>query len=78
MPKNLILFLQKLKFFKFVINYIFEGFKNLSNIFNMNFVWVYGINKDIIWIHIDKNIKFFSQILINIALKTGKSIRFGK
>ena len=41
----------------------------------MNLVWIFNINKNIIQINNDKDVKFFSQDFINIILKAYQNIR---
>ena len=41
----------------------------------MSLAWVFGIDKDVIKVNNDKNIKFLGQDLINIALEAGRYVR---
>ena len=52
-----------------------QFFEKPSNGINVGLAWVFGIDKDIILINNDKNIKLFGQDLFNITLKTGWYVR---
>ena len=56
----------------------FQFFENLLSSINVGFAWVLGIDKDIIWINNNKNIKFFDQDLIDITLETSRCIEESK
>ena len=51
-----------------------QFFKNLLNNIDVGLAWIFSINKNIIWINNDKNIKLFGQDLIDIILKTGRYV----
>ena len=48
-----------------------QFFKNSLNGINISLAWVFGIDKDVIKVNNNKDIKFLGQDLINIALKAG-------
>ena len=52
-----------------------QFFKNPLNDVDVSLVWVFGIDKDVIKINNDKNIKFLDQDLVNIALEAGRCVR---
>ena len=51
-----------------------QFFKNPSNGINVNLAWVFSLDDNIIKVKNDKNIEFFSQNLVNIALEAGPCI----
>ena len=40
----------------------------------MSLAWVLGVNKDVIKVNNDKDIEFFDQDLVNIALEAGRCV----
>ena len=48
--------------------------KNLSNGIDVSLAWVFGVDENVIKIKNHKDIKFLSQILVNIALEAGRCI----
>lgn len=51
-----------------------QFFKNSLNNIDINFTYILSINKNIIKLNNDINIKFLSKYLIDIALKTSQGI----
>ena len=69
------LILEEAALFQICINVIFfKDFQNRLNNFDVTFPSILGIEKNIIQINDDKIIEFFSQDLINIALKAFRCI----
>ena len=52
-----------------------QFFEIWLNDMDTRLTWFFGIDKNIIYINNDKNIKILKQDLINIILKTGQSVR---
>ena len=48
--------------------------KNPLNGIDVSLAWILCINEDVIKVNNDKNIKFLSQDLVNIALKAGRCV----
>ena len=54
---------------------VFSQFlKNPSNGINVSLAWVLSIDENVIKVNHDKDIKFFSQNLVNIALEAGRCV----
>ena len=54
---------------------IFSQFlENSLNDSNVSFAWVFGVDKDVIKVNNDKNMKFVGHDFVNIALETGRCI----
>ena len=49
--------------------------KNLLNSFHVTLAGVFSINKDVIEVHNDKNIKFFYYDFFDLALEAGEGIK---
>lgn len=57
-----------------ITNVFFWGFQNPPNDFNVISALIFYIDKNIIQVNSNKNIKFFSQNLVGIALKASRYI----
>lgn len=69
----------KLIFFLIDKEFVFsDQIENLTHLFYMYLTQIFNIDEDVIYIYNDKNDKFFSKDLINIALKTDQSIKKSK
>ena len=55
-----------------------QFFKDLSNDINISLTLIFNINKHIILVKNEKDIKLFGQDLIDIILKTSQSIKKSK
>ena len=65
----------KMAFFEFGKKPVFPQFlKNLSNGIDVSLAWVFSVDKDVIKVNNDKEIKFLGQDLINIAPEAGRCI----
>lgn len=53
----------------------FKLVKDLTNSFPVWLAWIFSVNQDIIQLHNDKNIRLFSENLINVSLKTDEGVR---
>ena len=51
-----------------------QFFKNLSNGIDVSLALVLGIDKDVIKVNKNKDIKFLGQDLVNIALEAGRCV----
>ena len=56
---------------KFVFSQFFE---NTSNGIDVKLIWIFGMDKNIIYINNDNNIELLGQDLINVILEVGRCV----